>query len=53
METTMIQEKTRRVADIVEALMDAANCAGEIREIVQVELYSVRKSQAVTTDAAT
>ena len=50
----MIQEKTQRVADLVEqlseALMTAVICA-EIRAIAQAELDSVRKSQGVATEA--
>jgi DNA-binding response OmpR family regulator len=44
METTMISEKTQRLADLSEqlseALMTAAICADEIRAVVQAELDS-------------
>ncbi len=57
METTMIQEKTQRLADLAEqlseALMTAAICADEIRAIVHAEIDSVRKSQGVATETVT
>ncbi|GAG48436.1 unnamed protein product, partial [marine sediment metagenome] len=44
METTMVQEKAQRLAELAEqlseALMTAALCADEIRAIVQAELDS-------------